>query len=118
MSRISILNRSISASAVGLVLISLLSSASAASQRDAVSSFPNLPISATADHDDGKQANSAVAQNRSMALTSRLPWLAPVGHRQPRRDEVPQSEAVSAWERQQQQLDQELNRKLIICRGC
>ena len=50
--------------------------------------------------------------------TSRLPWLAPVGHRQPRLAEVPRSEAVSTWERQQRQLDQELDRKLIICRGC
>lgn len=50
--------------------------------------------------------------------TSRLPWLAPVGHRQPHVAEAPRSEAVSAWERQQQQLDQELDRKLIICRGC
>src|SRR6266478_4997143 len=62
--------------------------------------------------------NSAVAWSRSIVLTSRLPWLAPVGHRQPRRADVPQSEAVSAWERQQHELDQELDRKLIICRGC
>ena len=80
--------------------------------------FPDLPISATADHTDGKGTNSAVARSRSIVLTSRLPWLAPVGHRQPHRADVPQSEAVSAWERQQQELDQELNRKLIICRGC
>ena len=53
-----------------------------------------------------------------MVLTSRLPWLAPVGHRQPRRADVPQSEALSAWERQQRQFDQELDRRLIICRGC
>jgi hypothetical protein len=26
--------------------------------------------------------------------------------------------AVSAWERQQQHADQELDRKLVICRGC
>ena len=50
--------------------------------------------------------------------TSRLPWLAPTGHRQPHLAEVPRSEAVSAWERQQLQLDQDLDRKLIICRGC
>ena len=31
---------------------------------------------------------------------------------------VPQHEAVSVWERQQRQFDQELDRKLIICRGC
>ena len=46
------------------------------------------------------------------------PWLAPVGHRQPHQADVPKSEAVSAWERRQQQLDHELDRKLIICSGC
>jgi hypothetical protein len=51
-------------------------------------------------------------------LTSHLPWLAPVGHRQPRRADVPQHDAVSAWERQRQQADEDLDRKLIICRGC
>jgi hypothetical protein len=52
------------------------------------------------------------------ALTSHSPWLAPVGHRQPTRDDVPQNEMLSAWERQQQVLDAELDRKLTICRGC
>jgi hypothetical protein len=51
-------------------------------------------------------------------LTSHLPWLAPVGHRQPHRADVPQSKADSAWERQQHEFDQKLDRKLIICRGC
>jgi hypothetical protein len=51
-------------------------------------------------------------------LTSHLRWLAPVGHRQPHRADAPESKAVSAWEREQQQFDQELDRKLIICRGC
>lgn len=50
--------------------------------------------------------------------TARLPWPAPVGHRQPHQADVPQSEAVSAWERKQQRLDQELDRRLLICRGC
>ncbi|UQD77142.1 hypothetical protein JEY40_04620 [Bradyrhizobium japonicum] len=50
--------------------------------------------------------------------TSRLPWLAPVGHRQPSRADAPHSDALSAWEREQQQRDQMLDRKLIICRGC
>ena len=114
MSRISTLNRSIRAAAASLILVGLLSPANAAYQHDAASVLPDRPISATADHGD---AQAAVAGSRSMVLTSRLPWLAPVGHRQPRRDDVPQS-SMSAWERQQQQLDQELNRKLIICRGC
>jgi hypothetical protein len=116
MSRISILKRSISTAAAGLVFVGRLSPANATYRHAAV--FPDLPISATADHADGKGTNSAVARSRSIVLTSRLPWLAPVGHRQPHRADVPQSEAVSAWERQRQELDQEPDRKLIICRGC
>lgn len=50
--------------------------------------------------------------------SARLPWPAPVGHRQPHRADVPQSAAASAWERQQQRFDQELDRRLVICRGC
>ena|SRR5206468_1294790 len=105
MSRTSILKRSISTTVAGLLFVGLLSPANAAYRHDAVSVFPDLPISATADH-------------ASIVLTSRLPWLAPVGHRQPHRAVVPQHEAVSAWERQQHQADQELDRTLIICRGC
>jgi hypothetical protein len=105
MSRISILKRSIGTAAAGLLFVDLLSPANAAYQHDAVSVFPDLPISATADH-------------ASTVLTSHLPWLAPVGHRQPHQADVPLDEAVSAWERQHQQLNQELDRKLTICRGC
>jgi hypothetical protein len=75
--------------AAGVVLFSLLSPAMAASD----------------------QSNPAV-------LTSHSPWLAPTGHRQPARADVPQNEVLSAWERQQQDFDVELDRKLIICRGC
>jgi hypothetical protein len=105
MSRISIVKRSISTAATVLVVVGLLSPADASYRHNTVAVFPDLPMSATADH-------------ASTMLTSRLPWLAPVGHRQPHRADVPQHEAVSAWERQQQQADQELDRKLIICRGC
>ncbi len=105
MSHISIPKHSISTAVAGLIFVGLFSPANAAYRHDAVSVFPNLPISATADH-------------ASTMLASRLPWPAPVGHRQPHRADVPQSEAVSAWERQQQELDQELDRKLNICRGC
>lgn len=115
MSRLSILQRSIRAAAAAFAFVGLLSPANANSSRDAVSIFPDLPISTAADHSG---ARAAVESNRPMVLTSRLPWLAPVGHRQPRRAEIPQSEEISAWERQQQQFDQELDRKLVICRGC
>ena len=53
------------------------------------------------------------------ALTSHSPWLAPVGHRQPTRADLPQgAELLSDWERQQIVLDAELDRRLVICRGC
>ncbi len=61
---------------------------------------------------------AASDQNSPAVLTSHSPWLAPIGHRQPARADVPQNEVLSAWERQQQDLDVELDRKLIICRGC
>jgi hypothetical protein len=60
---------------------------------------------------------TASDQNSPAVLTSHLPWLAPTGHRQPTRADVPQEEAPSGWERQQI-LDRELDRKLLICRGC
>jgi hypothetical protein len=77
------------AAAAGIVLFSLLSPAMAASD-----------------------------QNSPAVLTSHSPWLAPIGHRQPTRADVPQDDVLSAWERQQQDLDVELDRKLVICRGC
>jgi hypothetical protein len=63
-------------------------------------------------------AMAASDQNSPAVLTSHLPWLAPTGHRQPGRADVPQEELLSAWERQQQDLDVEVDRKLVICRGC
>lgn len=101
MSPVSIPKGSIRAAVAGLIFFGLLSSANA---NDAAI-FPDRLISGTADH-------------ASKVLTSHLPWLAPVGHRQPHRADAPQSEAVSEWERQQQRLDRQLDRKLIICRGC
>jgi hypothetical protein len=63
-------------------------------------------------------AMAASDQNNPAVLTSHSPWLAPIGHRQPARADVPQHDVLSAWERQQQDLDVELDRKLLICRGC
>jgi hypothetical protein len=61
---------------------------------------------------------AASDQNDPAVLTSHSPWLAPIGHRQPARADVPQNEVLSACERQQQDLDVELDRKLVICGGC
>ena len=63
-------------------------------------------------------AMAASDQNSPAVLTSHLPWLAPTGHRQPTRTDEPQDQVLSARERQQQELDAELDRKLVICRGC
>ena len=105
MSRLSILKCSITTAVASLVFVGLLSPANARYRHDAAAVFPDLPISATAHY-------------ASAELTSHQPWLAPVGHRQPQQADVPQQGAVSAWEREQQQDEQELDRKLIICRGC
>jgi hypothetical protein len=105
MSRTSILKRSVSAATAVTVFAALLSPANANPRQESIAVFPDLSIGAASDR-------------APIVLTSRLPWLAPVGHRQPHRADVPQQGAVSAWEHQQQQFDQQLDRKLIICRGC
>ncbi|MBR0696686.1 hypothetical protein [Bradyrhizobium lablabi] len=117
MSRTSFLKHSIRIAAAAFLFAGLLSPAHAANQQDAASVYPVLPVSASA-HDSVNETGSTVAHNRALKLTSRRPWLAPVGHRQPRRAEISQSETLSTWEEQQKQLDAQLDRKLVICRGC
>src|SRR6266566_8916002 len=85
-----------------------------AQQRASVAT--DLSVSATAT-DGGSHAVAAKPdRNGTTPLTSHLPWLAPVGHRQPQRADVPQDEASAARARQQFRMDKELDRKLIICR--
>jgi hypothetical protein len=48
----------------------------------------------------------------------RLPWQAPVGHRQPKVSDVPRKTGLPAFEAEQRRLDAELDKKLVICRGC
>jgi hypothetical protein len=57
-------------------------------------------------------------ENSPAVLTSHLPWLAPTGHRQPRAVDLPQEGVSSEYDRRQEPSDAELDRKLIICRGC
>jgi hypothetical protein len=105
MSPTSILNSLVRAAVLAAVLSALLSPANAADRQDTLAVFPDV-------------STNAAAARAPIRLTSRMPWLAPVGHRQPHQADIPQHEAVSAWEQQQQQFDQELDRKLIICKGC
>jgi hypothetical protein len=50
--------------------------------------------------DNGPAGLGLPGRNGAVTLTSHLPWLAPVGHRQPRKMDVPENEALSPWERQ------------------
>ena len=101
--------------AAGLVLFGLLSP-TAATARQSASAVTDLSVSTPAT--DGARHAVAARPDRNGAtpLTSHSPWLAPVGHRQPRRADVTQDEVSAARERQQFRLDRELDRKLIICR--
>ncbi|MGX9432477.1 MULTISPECIES: hypothetical protein [Bradyrhizobium] len=105
MSRTSILDPSTKAAAALAIFAALLSPASAADRQATAAVYPEV-------------SSSAATDRAPILLTSRLPWLAPVGHRQPRLADVPSHESVSAWEAQQHQADEELDRKLIICKGC
>jgi hypothetical protein len=43
---------------------------------------------------------------------------APVGHRQPRPGDVPEPAQASPIDTELRRLDEEIDRKLVICRGC
>jgi hypothetical protein len=65
----------------------------------------------------GVMASAPLLASKRGIETSTRPWLAPVGHRQPRVDEIPVSAPLT-----QEVLDQEdasVDRKINnICRGC
>ena len=59
---------------------------------------------------------TARAGQDTSVLTSQRPWLAPVGHRQPRRIDVSRDEGFAAREREQLLRDRVIDRSLVICR--
>jgi len=61
--------------------------------------------------------SSAVAQTGNSSSGKQGPWPAPVGHRQPRADQVPQGKdaAADAEKREDAELDRRIK---SICRGC
>jgi hypothetical protein len=73
-------------------------------------------VGALADGRLEHDANVAVvaASPNGGVLTAHLPWLAPVGHRQPRLADVP----IERSSVEQSLQDKEIDRKLTICRGC
>ncbi|WP_298260798.1 hypothetical protein [Bradyrhizobium sp.] len=66
---------------------------------------------------------AAVAQAGNSSLGKQGPWPAPVGHRQPRADQVPSEKDIgnngananNAMKREDAELDRKLK---SICRGC
>jgi hypothetical protein len=62
-------------------------------------------------------APAAIAQTGSSSSSKQGPWPAPVGHRQPRADQVPSEKdnANDAMKREDADLDRKLK---SICRGC
>jgi hypothetical protein len=57
-------------------------------------------------------------ESDAAAQTSRPSRQAPIGHCQPRADDVPANVQRSPSEFEQRRMDQELDGRLIICRGC
>jgi hypothetical protein len=63
---------------------------------------------------------AAIAQTGGSSSSSKQgPWPAPVGHRQPRVDQVPPEKDANTTDAAMKREDAELDRKLkSICRGC
>jgi hypothetical protein len=57
-------------------------------------------------------------ENDTTEQASHLSRQAPVGHRQPRAGDVPANTQLPVSEFEQRRLDQDLDRRLIIRRGC
>jgi hypothetical protein len=65
----------------------------------------------------------AIAAISDQLIARKIPmtqsaWPAPVGHRQPRAEDVPANVQQSPSGLKQQQLDTFFGRKLMICREC
>ena len=62
---------------------------------------------------------AAVAQSGNSSSGKQGPWPAPVGHRQPRADQVPEGKDNPSVSDKEKREDAELDRKIkSICRGC
>jgi hypothetical protein len=62
--------------------------------------------------DNARQVVAAAEQTASLVRQ------APIGHRQPRAADIPGGAQSSPLELEQRRQDEELDRRLIICRGC
>lgn len=95
-----------------VVLFGLLSIATVMAQ-EMTNPLTDPPVKVAA---IGNAAATTPAGNGANAPTSHRPWLAPVGHRQPRRADVPHDEGFAARASEQLLLDKVTDQSLIICR--
>lgn len=63
-------------------------------------------------------ATSSSGHDDISATIAKVSGQAPIGHRQPRPSDVPETAQSSSSDSELRRLDQEIDRKLIICRGC
>jgi hypothetical protein len=78
-----------------------------------------LALGSTAGHADDTLTNSTPTLSPTV-------WQAPIGHLQPRSQPVPanpqaeqaQQQQMSNYDAEQQKLDEQLDKRLNICRGC
>jgi hypothetical protein len=101
----------------GVAFFGLLSPANATPQRHELSSLTDVSASRPTADDSADLQNPKTEQGPARDLTSHLPRLAPVGHRQPRLVDIPPDKSLTARGRaQQQRLNKQPDQKLIICR--
>jgi hypothetical protein len=62
--------------------------------------------------------NSFADTGHTDQLPLSRPWPAPVGHHQPRAEDVDRGDTVSGSNRQLQEWDRAIDGRLNICRGC
>jgi len=77
----------------------------------------DTPVDGAAGNAPGVAALPTLRNDADIGIR-RLPWQAPVGHRQPKLVEVPRNTQLAPFEAEQRRLDAELDKKLAICRGC
>jgi hypothetical protein len=101
--------------AAGVALFGMPSPANAAAQRNGLNSVSSASASSPA-AEGGSDAHVSISgQDSARDLMSHLPWLAPVGHRQPRRADVPPEKSSSDRDRLQERPNAKIDQKLIIC---
>jgi hypothetical protein len=81
----------------------------------------SIVCAAPVDGADGNAPRVATAtspRNDAAIGSRRLPRQAPVDHRQPKIIDIPQNTGLPQFEAEQRRLDAELDKRLVICRGC